>query len=70
MAELDAIIPLTVDGKPRRLSKREAIVRQLYAKALRGNIRAVEIFLEHARKRDAREPRPSVVIEFEQKDPS
>jgi hypothetical protein len=62
--ELDAVIRLTIDGKRWDISKREAIVRRLFAKALRGDIRALEIFLQHARKRDAADPQPPYIIKY------
>jgi hypothetical protein len=64
-AELDTVISLTIDGKRRRLSKFEAIARQLFAKAFRGNIRACAMFLEHMRRRDAEEPQPPVIIQYD-----
>src|SRR5690242_17233975 len=45
--ELDAEINLTINGKSREVNKREAIVRRLFAKALGGNLRAIEMFLQH-----------------------
>jgi hypothetical protein len=62
--ELDTVISLTIDGKPRNISKCEAMFRHLFAKALRGDSRALEIFLQHARKRDAEHPQPPLIIKY------
>jgi len=54
--ELETLVSVRINGKCRDISKREAIVRRLYEKALRGDIRALEIFLQHIRKTEPAEP--------------
>jgi Family of unknown function (DUF5681) len=67
--ELDTVINLTIDGKPRSISKREAMIRHLFAKALRGDIRAIEMFLQHAGKRDRQYPQPPYIIKYYKESP-
>ena len=62
--ELDTLINIAVGGKSRQVSKREAIVRRLFAKALRGDVRALEIFLRHMRKNDTADSEPPYVVKF------
>jgi hypothetical protein len=62
--ELDADVSLAIDGKSREISRREAIVRRVFAAALGGDIRALEIFIRHTRKREAEDPRPGYIIKY------
>ena len=62
--ELDALISVTIDGKPREVSKREALVRHSFAKAAHGDVRALEMFLKRMRKMDAAHPQPPYIIEY------
>ena len=61
---LDAFIPITADGKARVITKREAIARRLFTKALHGDARALEILIQFARETDPAEPVPRVIIKY------
>jgi len=63
-AELEGTVRITIDGKCREISRREAMVRRTFAKALRGDIRAAEIFLKHLRKREPPEPQHPYIIKY------
>jgi len=62
--ELERTVRATIDGKGREISKREAMVRRLFAKALRGDIRAAELFLKHVQKREPPIPQPAFIIKY------
>jgi hypothetical protein len=63
-AELDATISHTINGKREQASRREAMIRSLLTKALDGDPRAVEFFLEHEAKKEAKNHLPSCIIQF------
>jgi len=62
--ELDSIVNRTIDGQRRQLSVRESLVRSLLAKALGGDLGAIEFFLQHEVEKEAKNPLPSYVIKY------
>ncbi len=48
IAELDALVAVTENGKRRKVSKRQVIVRQLVNKAAGGDLKAIPLILAHA----------------------
>ncbi|MCH9806882.1 MAG: hypothetical protein K0U74_04050 [Alphaproteobacteria bacterium] len=56
--ELDAIVTLQEGGKPIRITKREAIIKQFVNLAIKGNAKPLQMVLAHLDK--TREPEPFV----------
>ena len=52
--ELDGRIPVTENGKPKKISKRQAIVKQVINKAVTGDPKATQIVLNEARSHEDR----------------
>lgn len=44
-AELDEMVTITVDGKPKRIRKRRLVIKALAAKAAKGNVAAADKLL-------------------------
>ena len=57
-AELDQTLTLREGGRERRVTKREAIVKQLVALAIKGNTKPLQLILAHLEKH--RDPDPFV----------
>lgn len=55
-AELDKTIPVMEDGRPKRISKREAIVTQLVNQAIKGETKPLQLVLAHLDKHREIEP--------------
>jgi Family of unknown function (DUF5681) len=62
--ELDRPVKLRIDGECREVTNREAIAQRLFAKALRGDIRALEMVLRHIREKEAADPPPKLEIRY------
>ena len=61
-AALDSRVRVTDDGKSVRIRKREAVALRLFLKALRGDMRAMEILLQFALEKDPEDLAP--IIKF------
>lgn len=55
-AELDQIITITEDGQPKRITKREALVKQLVNLAIKGNPKPLQLVLTYLEKHREVEP--------------
>lgn len=60
-AELDKTIPVTEEGRQKRITKREAIVTQLVNQAIKGETKPLQLVLAHLDKH--REVEPFVATE-------
>ena len=56
--ELDEIVTLQEGGQPKRMTKREAIVKQFVNMAIKGNAKPLQMMLAHLDK--TREPEPFI----------
>lgn len=55
-AELDKTIPVKEEGRERRISKREAVVTQLINRAIKGDVKPLQLVLAHLEKHREVEP--------------
>ena len=64
--ELSQQVTLVENGKPRRMTKRQALAKQLTNKALSNDARAAALVLDHIRRTEASSAQQSITKNFRQ----